>query len=171
MRSAFWGISLLVLVGNSPSALAQPMVPGGMQRPSVSPYINLLRGNSGINNAALNYFGIVRPEQQFRQQAGFLQQQLNQTNQTLGIVAGGQGDVESITGRGASFMNYSHYFNSFGTPGGAPGMGMGGMGMARPAGIGGNLGGMAMPGAAASGTSGRGIAPGMTGPRIAGPRR
>ena len=39
-------------------------------RPAVSPYLNLL----GMNSAAYNYYGIVRPQQQLYQQAQDLQQ-------------------------------------------------------------------------------------------------
>ena len=60
-------------------AFAQPMpgggVGGGAQRPTFSPYLNLL--NRG-NNPGLIYLGIVRPQQQMQQQFNQLQQQTNQ---------------------------------------------------------------------------------------------
>ncbi len=48
----------------------------GFDRPTVSPYVNLLRGGG---NVGLNYFGVVRPQQQFVDQS----QQLNQQLQTV----------------------------------------------------------------------------------------
>src|ERR1700730_9031642 len=49
-------------------------------RPAISPYVNLLRGNS--NSLTLNYYGLVQPQFQFyganaglQQQIGGLQQQ------------------------------------------------------------------------------------------------
>ena len=61
------------------SANAQQGYGGGPAgRPTFSPYLNLLRGgNQG--NAVLNYYGLVRPQQQFDQTS----QQLGQGLQNL----------------------------------------------------------------------------------------
>ncbi len=109
-------LTILSMLLFASAAVAQPMVPGGgFQRPTVSPYINLARGNGGISNAALNYYGIVRPEQAFRQQAASLQQQLTQTNQNLGSLAQDASNPQTaVTGRGAVFNQYSQYFNTYG---------------------------------------------------------
>jgi hypothetical protein len=129
MRTFVFGVSFLVMLGLSRSSLAQPMVPGGSQRPAVSPYINLLRGNTNVSNAAIGLYGVIRPEQQFRQQAGQLQQQLSMTNQNLNSLAGAEGEPTLITGKGATFMNYSHYFNNINGAGGAGSYGGRGSGM------------------------------------------
>jgi len=49
-------------------------VPGPFGRPTVSPYINLLRGNSPV----LDYYGIVRPEVDYQQANARLETSLNQ---------------------------------------------------------------------------------------------
>lgn len=118
MRTALFGISFLIMLGMARPGAAQPMVPGGgLQRPTVSPYINLARGGN-LSNAALNYYGIVRPELRYQQQASQFQQQLAQTNQNLGSLSSmDSADRTIITGRGATFMNYSHYFSTFSTGG------------------------------------------------------
>jgi|SRR5437588_7414419 len=82
----------------------------GYQRPQtspfpsspVSPYLNLMRGG----NAAINYYGLVRPQQdtasalmRLQQQQQFQAGQPPVTNAAL-----------SITGHPATFMNYSHFY-------------------------------------------------------------
>lgn len=90
-----------------------------LSRPTLSPYLNLLRQDG---SPASNYYTLVRP--QLRQQATNIQlnQQLMQQDQQLGdlrqTVEFGAGQTGlAPTGRGASFMNYSHYY-SFGGGGG-----------------------------------------------------
>ena len=55
------------------SAQAQRRVPGYVNRPTISPYVNLFQSNNGGLNS---YFAFVRPRQQ-------LDQQLRQQNQLL----------------------------------------------------------------------------------------
>src|SRR5689334_4123182 len=55
-----------------PGAITPRGVPG-YTSPAVSPYINLLRSGSP---AAVNYYGIVRPEFQFQNSLQNLQQQV-----------------------------------------------------------------------------------------------
>ncbi len=111
MKSQFRTVSIagiLFLTSiNSLSAQPQPGV-GPVRAPSFSPYLNLV--NRG-NNPAINYFGIIRPGQQLQQQTRLLQQQLNQTNQNLSSGLGGINNT-LITGRGATFGYYSHYYNN-----------------------------------------------------------
>lgn len=123
--------------------------PGGISRPTTSPYLNLM----GRGNPAINYFGIVRPQQQF------------QTFLSGSTGAPGIGAPEDLTdpelrrgtGHPATFDNLSHYY--FNNPAVPTQRGLGGMGgrmggsMGMPAGQPGGLGGSMM---------GRGIAtPGM----------
>jgi hypothetical protein len=101
-----WGIaalvaaSMLAVVG---PAKAQP----GTFRPPLSPYLNLLRGG----NPAINYYGLVRPEQQFTQSIQQLQMQA-----TAGPVAAPLEGVQTLpyTGHPVRFVNYSHYYNFYG---------------------------------------------------------
>ncbi|QDU24156.1 hypothetical protein [Urbifossiella limnaea] len=94
------------------AAKAQPPVPGGVggagniQRPSFSPYLNLLRSGS----PALNYYGLVRPDQQFRQSITNLQGSVAANQQAIG---GLQSEVEvgaPVTGHPTQFLNYGGYF-------------------------------------------------------------
>jgi hypothetical protein len=121
--------------------------------------MNLLRGGS----PALNYFGLVRPQQQFQQQFGNLQQQLSQTNNNLQSLNNnmlyGVDPTLPLTGHAATFNNTGRYFNNNpangGGFGGSYGGGMGnrggtGMGsLPRAPGMGG--GGASRPSAGGSG--------------------
>jgi hypothetical protein len=114
----------------SASALfAQPQVPvGAAQRPTFSPYLNLL--NRG-NNPGLNYLGIVRPQQQMQQQFNQLQQQTNQQLSALGQAYDTQLDALSTaflpaTGNVSTFGNTAGYFGRI--PMGGGGFGGGGFG-------------------------------------------
>src|SRR5207302_9756411 len=58
-----------------PAALAQtarPLPPQAGSSPGISPYLNLLRG--GL--PAVNYYGIVRPQQQYNLALSSLEQQV-----------------------------------------------------------------------------------------------
>jgi hypothetical protein len=88
--------------------------------PTYSPYLNLLRGGG---TTVFNYYGLVRPEQQFRQsfqgleqQFGDLQQLSTGNNQASGI----------FTGNRARFLSTGGYFMSNNTGGGGGGGGGGG---------------------------------------------
>ncbi|MEP3478828.1 MAG: hypothetical protein ABJZ55_06245 [Fuerstiella sp.] len=84
-------------------------------RPTISPYVNLLRGqgNGGGANVGLNYFGIVRPQQQFGERNQQLTQQLqtvNRRSQSRGIQSRTQGRQfrqyrVGSTGHAASFLS------------------------------------------------------------------
>lgn len=106
----FVGVVTVAVLGVS-GAGAQPPVPGGSggyQRPTVSPYLNLLRGGS----PTLNYFGIVRPEVQFGQAIGGLQNSVTANQQAIG---GLENEVEGvpITGHPTQFLNYGGYFGAY----------------------------------------------------------
>ena len=115
--AALLGLSSLQIANAQP----QPGV-GPTRSPSFSPYLNLLRNNNGGGgNAVTNYYGIIRPQQQLQQQSGMLQQQLSTQNQSIQGLSSGNSDntVGPITGNGASFGFYSHYFNNFSAGGGS----------------------------------------------------
>ena len=130
---AFLSLSSVQIANAQP----QPGV-GPTRSPSFSPYLNLLRNNGGGGNAVTNYYGIIRPQQQLQQQSGMLQQQLSMQNQSIQGLSNGNGNgdntVGPITGSGASFGFYSHYFNTLspgggGRAGASSGGRSGGMGM------------------------------------------
>lgn len=116
-------------------AAAQPRVPlsPATSSPAVSPYIGLLWGGAG---PGLNYLSIVQPQLQFQQQANQIQQQLYQQGQQIQANnrALGADPFLPFTGRGATFMYYSHYYPALGGGGGFGGMRSGfGSGPATPA--------------------------------------
>ena len=133
--------------------------------PTFSPYLNLLRG--GSSGVGMNYFGLVRPQQQFAQQ----NQQLGQGLQSL----------QSQQMQGSSMqMNSANYgysqlgvtghpviFNSFGTShfsGGYTGFGGGGGGFGGGGGgFGGGGGGFSGGGAGFVGGGGGGFNQGGSG--------
>jgi hypothetical protein len=81
-------------------------VPGGLNRPAFSPYLNLTRPGG---TPALNYYGLVRPEVQFRQSITNLQGGLIADQQALTTL---QTDPNAVspTGHPTQFMNYGGYF-------------------------------------------------------------
>jgi hypothetical protein len=94
----------------------------------VSPYLNLNRGG----NAAVNYYGLVRPQIEFGSAIQQLQYQL-QAGQVSPSAEEGAVQVP-VTGHPVQFFNHSHYYppqrgTSFGIPGsldqqtGSPGTG------------------------------------------------
>jgi hypothetical protein len=123
--------TLALLCTLTDSALAQPLPPSIPQRPTFSPYLNLLRGG----NTALNYYGIVRPQQQFDQQLGQLQSRLGQAarefEQLDQQISAGYSQFNPLlpaTGNVATFNNLGGYFDRIGGGGGAAGLGAGGFG-------------------------------------------
>jgi hypothetical protein len=94
-------------------------------RPTVSPYLNLLRRDAG---PVPNYHTLVRP--QLQQQAINQQQRaINQQQQSQ--IRNQQRDLDRVqsgllqmrspqaspTGTGSAFMNYSHFYSFSGAPG------------------------------------------------------
>ena len=101
MNRGLLTISLLLLTAleGRAQALGQPPP----STPPFSPYLNLLRRG----NPAVNYYGLVRPEQQFRQSIGQLQQNVQGLDAT---VAEGQSASSLTTGHPTQFQNTSHFF-------------------------------------------------------------
>lgn len=78
-------------------------------RPAVSPYLNLGRPGS----AAINYYGLVRPQIQTQQALQTLQQEITDSqgmNAFGGPQQGIPNDQLPITGHQVTFQNTSHYF-------------------------------------------------------------
>jgi hypothetical protein len=124
MKRSRFGLSMLaglaVLAGLATPAAAQ--VPGARYtpaRPTISPYLNLLRPDDAI---LPNYYTFVRPELQTetvraqqalvnRQQQSMLFQQQNEIDQVVGgsTLRTRVAQVRP-TGTASGFMNTSHYF-------------------------------------------------------------
>jgi hypothetical protein len=86
-------------------------------RPAVSPYLNMLRGS----NAAINYYGVVRPQIQTAQTLQHLQNQqllLPTVQRTVPLTNDDLVDGLPSTGHPVQFMSYSHYFPQPGNRGG-----------------------------------------------------
>jgi hypothetical protein len=73
-------------------------------KPVFSPYLNLLRGGA---SPAVNYYGIVRPEIEFRSGIQSLQQQVTAQANTI---AADEAATLPGTGHSTQFNNLSHYF-------------------------------------------------------------
>lgn len=90
---------------------------GVTNEPYVSPYLNLIRPGA---DPGFNYYTLVQPELQQlnfnQQQRGAIQglgRQLQQQQAEIMTPYGPAGGIRP-TGRGATFMNYSHYYPEMG---------------------------------------------------------
>jgi hypothetical protein len=106
-----WLLVIALCLMDCTLAAAQPPAKPPFGRPpsgpTVSPYLNLTRRGTG--NAAINYFGIVRPQQQFYREVRQLEGDL--ANQQGEIQGRGSEPELPTTGHAASFQNYSHFYN------------------------------------------------------------
>ena len=105
-------LGLLVVLAARPVGAQTPVNLNPRQNPKFSPYLNLV--NRG--NAAVNYYGIVRPQIQQNQQLQMLQFGLAQTTAeaTAALTqpaAPAPGQLPD-TGHAAGFMTYTKYFNT-----------------------------------------------------------
>jgi len=135
-------LTLMITVVCGWSSIAMAQFGGGYNpqgnSPTISPYINLLRGG----NVGLNYYGLVRPQQDFAMQ----NQQLGQGIQSLQMQQGLQMPMNTGT-YGYSQLGMTGHpviFNSFGNgqfSGGYTGFGNSGFGCGGNIGGGGGFGG------------------------------
>lgn len=137
-RMATW-IGVVVMAVSAGWASAQPAPIGPTPvRPGYSPYLNLLRGSGG-SGPALSYYGLVRPEQDFRRSQQQMQSQLSmlQASQAMTTTTGSVDLVSDLpqTGHGVSFLNTGGYFQNLRTGGG---IGAGGV-VNRPGAAGGGM--------------------------------
>src|SRR5207302_7614112 len=96
---------LLFLAAQPARAQAFGRPPGNpLGTPVLSPYLNLARGG----NPAINYYGIVRPQQELRRDYQQLQQELL-ANQSA-LTTADPNVALLTTGHAARFFNYSHYY-------------------------------------------------------------
>src|SRR5262245_26106356 len=120
-RTLLASVTCLILTAFAPAQ--QP----GAAPPAYSPYLNLTRPG----NVANNYYGLVRPEIQFRNSLQGLQTQYGNLNQA--ITEGTQSGPGGFrpTGHSTAFMNFGHYYSLKGRslqPAGTSGTGASGGG-------------------------------------------
>ena len=114
-------MTFAVVIGAVVVAGAQGQYSPPINRPTVSPYLNLLNRSNG---PALNYYNLVRPQLEFRSAIGQLQRQSAVTQEEVRDTASGL-----ITGHPTYFFSYGSYFA--GGPGSGPAQGLG-VGIPRP---------------------------------------
>jgi hypothetical protein len=125
------GLSVGVLLALTAESLAQyPNTPYQLpvQRPAVSPWLNLLRqGGSPANN----YYNLVQPQFEFGSNITNLQAQTLSNRAAISSLEAGQAQ-QYTTGHRTGFMNQGRYFmnNSAGAPIGSRGGAAGGGGRA-----------------------------------------
>jgi hypothetical protein len=115
----FAGVAIVVLpsqVGAQPPSSSGAI---GVPRATFSPYLNLTRSNGSL---ALNYYGLVRPELQFRQSLNQLQGSVATNQQLIGNLQSGSVDTPA-TGHPVQFLNHGGFFLNNG-----PSLGTGGFG-------------------------------------------
>lgn len=74
-------------------------------RPTISPYLNLSRGGT----PALNYYNLVRPQQEFQSSINLLDTRTEQLGHTLA-----EGPVPLITGHPSQYMTHQRFFFNLG---------------------------------------------------------
>ncbi len=108
MNGRFAGLLAIAAVAYSAGS-ARAQVP--YNRPPYSPYLNLLRSG----NPAINYYGLVRPQIDFRNSITGLQNQVGTLDRAVNDVAqAGSRTGLPTTGHPTAFLNYSGYFPGLG---------------------------------------------------------
>jgi hypothetical protein len=87
--------------------VGRPPGPLPITSPVYSPYLNLLRPNASL---VQNYYGLVRPELEFRSGLYGLQQEVVAVGQASAAVAVDPTTGLPYTGHPTRFLNTSHYF-------------------------------------------------------------
>ena len=128
IQPAFAVVTAAFLLGPAEFAAAQrpsrnerPAVKA-FQRPTTSPYLNLLGGGRG--SFEFEYFRRVRPELEFRRTGAQLTQSVRNLQRQLDQRRGQESRSGlGTTGHRTSFLNYSGYYNlgRFGSSRGGPG--------------------------------------------------
>ena len=116
---AITGGSLIVMSGSA-KAQTSPFNPYGgtssnITRPPYSPYLNLLRNG---NSAAVNYYGLVRPEIDYRNNLNQINRDVTGLRRDVGNLRQDVQDGSSTvpgTGHGVSFLNTRGYFFNLGS--------------------------------------------------------
>lgn len=98
-----WG-GLNVRAAQAQSVFQRPQLTP-FSRPTFSPYLNLARGGSNT----VNYYGVIRPQQETTRSLQHLQQQL-QLGQPAAPIAEDARATSFATGHQTHFANYGQYF-------------------------------------------------------------
>lgn len=126
-------VTIAVTLGMAGSVSAQGLGRGPALRPlpapAFSPYLNLLRRETP---GYLNYYGLVRPQQDFRQSIVGLRQDVAANQATIQAATGPDGVLIPTTGHRSYFLNTAGYFQSIGGAAGPSGL-TPGLGATRPA--------------------------------------
>lgn len=104
-----------VLLGLLPAlAMGQGRLPP-RSNPAISPYLNLLRPE---NPPAINYYGLVKPQTEFRNNINQLDQRV--TNEQQQLTQQDQQGASTLppTGHAVGFQTQSRYFMTLKGPGG-----------------------------------------------------
>src|SRR5262245_7215325 len=106
MKTTMWLAAIAVVASVSnvhAQTTGRPL--GGVTNPPYSPYLNLVR--PGVN-PAINYYGLVRPQNEFARSMQALQGQLYSTQQSIADQQTVVGEL--TTGHAIYFMNYGGNF-------------------------------------------------------------
>jgi hypothetical protein len=114
-RTAVLSILVAVIAWGGPAAAQPPGPP--VPRPAFSPYLNLLRPGT---SPAINYYGLVRPEQAARQSLQAVQSAVSANQRTIQELFGN--DLGQ-TGVPSQFLNHGGFFLNHMSGGGTPGVG------------------------------------------------
>jgi len=121
-----------LVAGVANAQLGSDRINRPFNRPTVSPYLNLLRSRSG-GNTVLNYYGMVRPQQQFYQQNQDFNRELNQLRSVQNSPLNSRQNNRNlrnyrmgITGHPAAFMSIGGAGGSGGAAGATGGAGSAG---------------------------------------------
>lgn len=102
------GFLVLCVLGLSAgAATAQPRV-GPTPRPPVSPYLNLIRPG---NSPGVNYYGLVRPQIEFRNNLQNLQQQVTTNRDAITGLNTTVSAAIPVTGHATTYLNTGGYFS------------------------------------------------------------
>ena len=105
---------LLAFGGQRACAQPRPAGIGNVTNPAYSPYLNLLRGGSIVQN----YWGLVQPELQWRSGLQNLQGQVTANDQAISNLQQGPGGMP-VTGHSVQFLSTGRYFPGSRSGGGA----------------------------------------------------
>ncbi|MGB7329032.1 MAG: hypothetical protein WBD31_29395 [Rubripirellula sp.] len=109
-----WMIALLIVagIGRADAQVTSQVRPTPASNPyqqTLSPYLDLLRSDA---SALSPYHSFVRPRQQIRQQFELQSSQIQRIQRETLTPANRTSPERLQTGRGGSFNNFLHYYNS-----------------------------------------------------------
>jgi hypothetical protein len=106
MTSRAWVAVYLVAALGWTAGAQQPRV-GPPARPAVSPYLNLLRPG---NSPGVNYYGLVRPQNEFRNSLQGLGQQVSANRAMIDDLAEQPDASLPATGHRVTYLNTRGYY-------------------------------------------------------------